>query len=206
MRDFEGQLGHALPSAKAILKAPWNTRFLLFHIAAARLPDTGNLVCQLDASVMADRQAGWEAPLNFAQGLFNAALAYGNTSRLEEVERVLGELRQLQQKFPDQPEIALRLAKGLVNAAVAYGNASRLEDVERVLGELRQLQGNFGDRADIAACYARAVIVARRLDIHTDSLQKEINRLFQAFGETEEFAPLGEMLKSRESGPENHAK
>ena len=128
-----------VPKVRAIIPAPWATRFLLFHLAATSFPDTQQVVDSLFDNVLEDPER-FRRPGNLAKGLVNVLVAYGKAERLGDFDRVLDELRQLQKARPEDADVAGQLANGLVNALFAYGNAERLADVERVLDELRQLQ------------------------------------------------------------------
>ncbi len=141
-------------------KAPWNARFFLFHRAASRLPETGPLLEALEPELFDDSAAAEADPLNLAKGLVNAANAYGDAGRLEEVERLLGRLEALAAKDPEQGEVAVALAKGLVNAANAYGDAGRLEEVKKLLGRLEALAKKHPEQGEIAVESAKGLFNA----------------------------------------------
>ena len=70
-------------------------------------------------------------------------LAYGNAGRLADVERVLDELRQLQQARPEDAKVAWQLAKGLTGALVLKGGdpTSLRKDRAQLVEEFKDTEG-----------------------------------------------------------------
>ncbi len=164
------------------LKAPWNTRFVLYHLAASGLPETADLLEAIGDGVLDDQAAMKSDPLNFAQGLVNASNDYGKAERLVEVERLLQRLGDLVELHPGQVEIALRLAQGLFNASHDYGKAERLVEVERLLQRLGDLVELHPGQAEIALELAKGLFNASVYYGNAERLE-EVERLLQRLGD-----------------------
>ncbi len=178
-------------------RAPWNTRFLIYHLAASGLPETGDLLETIGNGLLDDTAAAKSDPANLAKGLVNAANAYGNAERMEDVERLLERLQELAQQHPEQADIALEVATGLFNAAVDYGNAERMEDVERLLVHIRVLAGRFPEDAAVAVQLAFGLLVGAMSANGSGGDDAELASLLEHFGDSEAFRPVRALLEQR---------
>ena len=177
------------------IRAPWNTRFLIYHLAASGLPETGDLLGTIGNGLLDDAAVAKSDPANLAMGLVNAAAAYGDAERLEDVERLVERLQELAQQHPEQAEIAVRLAKGLFYAAAVYGDAERLEDVERLLVHIRVLAGQFPEDAAVAAQLAFGLLVGAVSANGSGGDVAELASLLENFGDSEAFRPVLALLE-----------
>jgi hypothetical protein len=164
-----------VPDLAQILALPWNTRFLLFHAATARLPESASFVDSLHANVLDDPERLQSGPRNVAAGLWNAMHAYRRVGRLVESERLLQELRSLQRAQPKDAELAVWLARGLRGVLAGHGRAE-LDRVPVLLEEIAALQAMRADDPDLAAVLAGALFDAVTVFGHAGRLD-DVDRL-----------------------------
>ncbi len=141
----------------AVGKAPWNTRFFLFHRASLKPRGSGALLSYLEPRLFARKAVSQADRLNLAQGLYNLTTTHGEAGRLQEMKRWLGMLRTLAEEDPGESEIAVWLAKGLFNAMTSYGNAQCLEEAVGLLPHLEALARKHPDEGEIALQFAQGL-------------------------------------------------
>ena len=127
-----------LPPVSASLRAPWNTRFLLYHSAIGGLPETKDLVSALEPGVLRDLRRANRSPRNVATGLNWAIDGYADAGQLARIRSMLQLLREFCRNQDDH-EVKRLFARALYKCIALFGKAEQLGKVRSLLNELRAL-------------------------------------------------------------------
>ena len=132
------------------------------------------------AAVAAADDAKAPAIAMLAMGLFNALNNAIERSRVADRDVLLGELRKLARKFPDEAEVRRAFAMGLVNSTKRCAEEEQLERQKSILHELHALVREFprdaAVRGQLAMCLFNALSDAKKhnqLD-RRDAVLKEL--------------------------------
>ena len=146
----------SVPDLAALRMAPWNVRFLLWHLTLTR----SGTPSELRDVVLGSREPRTGRPGNLAKALSNASVDYGNAGEMAAAEALFKELRALSEAHPEDAAVREPLAKALFNASVDHRNAGEMATVEALLKELRALAGAHPEDAAARGQLAKALVNA----------------------------------------------
>ena len=95
-----------------------------------------------------------------AKSIVNVCSEMGKEGEIEQVRKLLGELRQLSNSHGNEMTLREALAKALANAINASGNVDDKENIHELLYELRELSKTYTEEAALRMELARGLFCA----------------------------------------------